>query len=47
MLVIFMAILILPVEISFNIESPFLDDFNLFSLAAFTLDILINFNTAF
>ncbi|CAD8096473.1 unnamed protein product [Paramecium primaurelia] len=47
MLVIFLAILILPVDISFNIESTFLDDFNLFSLAVFTLDIIINFNTAF
>ncbi|CAD8198985.1 unnamed protein product [Paramecium pentaurelia] len=47
MLVIFLAILILPVEISFNVESTFLDDFNLFSLAVFTLDIFINFNTAF
>ncbi|CAD8187784.1 unnamed protein product [Paramecium octaurelia] len=47
MLVIFLAILILPVDISFNIQSTFLDDFNLFSLAVFTLDIFINFNTAF
>ena len=47
MFVIFFAILILPVDISFNIESQFLDYFNLFSLAVFTLDIFINFNTAF
>ncbi|CAD8187027.1 unnamed protein product [Paramecium octaurelia] len=47
MLVIFLAILILPVEISFNVESSFLDDFNIFSLSVFTLDIFINFNTAF
>ncbi|CAD8106611.1 unnamed protein product [Paramecium sonneborni] len=47
MFVIFFAILILPVDISFNIESQFLEDFNLFSLTVFTLDIFINFNTAF
>lgn len=47
MVVIFVAILVLPLDISFTIQSPFLDDFNLFTLAVFTLDILMNCNTAF
>lgn len=47
MLIIFFAILILPLDISFTIESAFFDNFNYASIAIFSLDILINFNTSY
>ena len=47
MIVIFLAILILPLDISFTIESDFFDNFNFTSIAIFSLDILINFNTSY
>ncbi|CAD8072680.1 unnamed protein product [Paramecium sonneborni] len=47
MLLIFFAILILPLDISFTIESEFFDNFNYASIAIFSLDILINFNTSY
>lgn len=47
MLVIFFAILILPLDISFTIESNFFENFNYASIAIFSLDILINFNTSY
>ncbi|CAD8050290.1 unnamed protein product [Paramecium primaurelia] len=47
MIVIFFAILILPLDISFTIESDFFDNFNIASITIFSLDILINFNTSY
>ncbi|CAD8174104.1 unnamed protein product [Paramecium pentaurelia] len=47
MLIIFFAILILPLDISFTIESQFFDHFNYASIAIFSFDILINFNTSY
>lgn len=47
MLIIFFAILILPLDISFTIESEFFDNFNYASITIFSLDILINFNTSY
>lgn len=47
MIVIFFAILILPVDIAFNLESNFMDNFNYFCVGVFSLDIILNFNTAF
>ena len=47
MIIIIFAIIILPVEISFSMESDFLTDLNYFTIGIFTLDIIINFNTAY
>lgn len=47
MAIIFITILILPLDISFTIDSDFFSIFNYLSIAVFSLDILINFNTAF
>ena len=46
-LVIFLAIVILPVEISFNVSSDILSYYDLFIIAVFTIDMLLNFNTAY
>lgn len=47
MLVIFVAILILPLDISFTIDTDFFTIFNYFSIAVFSFDILVNFFTAY
>lgn len=47
MVVIFIAILILPLDISFTIDSDFFVNINYATIAIFSIDILINFNTAF
>lgn len=47
MIIIIFAIIILPVEISFSMESDFLTDLNYFTIAIFSVDIIINFNTAY
>ena len=46
-MVIFWAIVILPVEISFNVSSDILSYYDIFIIAVFTLDMILNFNTAY
>lgn len=46
-MVIFLAIVILPVEISFNVSSDILSYYDLFIIGVFTFDIVLNFNTAY
>ena len=47
MVAIIIVIFLLPFDIAFNLQSDFLNDFNYFTVALFSLDMLINFNTAF
>lgn len=46
MVAIIVVIFLLPFDIAFNIQSDFLNDFNYFTVALFSLDMMINFNTA-
>jgi hyperpolarization activated cyclic nucleotide-gated potassium channel 2 len=47
MLFIFHEILLLPVDLSFSLESDYLTYMNYVTIAVFSTDIIINFNTAY
>ena len=47
MVAIIIIIFLLPFDIAFSLQSDFLNDFNYFSVALFSLDMIINFNSAF
>ena len=47
MVAIILVIFLLPFDIAFSLHSDFLTDFNYFTVALFTLDMFVNFNTAF